>query len=63
MVKSPSANARDIRDAGFNPWVGKIPWKGREGMQNQGGRGGEKPRNSSATWRRGSGSPKGWGEP
>ena len=26
-MKSPSANARDIRDAGFNPWVGKIPWR------------------------------------
>ena len=26
MVKNPPANAEDIRD-GFNPWVGKIPWR------------------------------------
>ena len=25
VVKNPSANAGDIRDA-INPWVGKIPW-------------------------------------
>ena len=25
MVKKPPANAVDIRDAGFNPGVGKIP--------------------------------------
>ena len=25
MVKNPPASARDIRDAGFDPWVGKIP--------------------------------------
>ena len=27
MVKSPLANARDIRGAGFDPCVGKIPWR------------------------------------
>ena len=29
MVKkqNPPANVGDIRDAGFNPWVGKIPWR------------------------------------
>ena len=27
MVKNPSANAGDVRDARFNPWVGKIPWR------------------------------------
>ena len=27
MVKNPPANAGDLRDAGFNPWVGKIPWR------------------------------------
>ena len=26
MVKNPHANAGDIRDAGFDPWVRKIPW-------------------------------------
>jgi len=26
VVKNPPANAEDIRD-GFNPWVGKIPWR------------------------------------
>ena len=29
MVKNPLANAGDIRDAGFNPWAGKIPGLGR----------------------------------
>ena len=29
VVKNLSANARDIRGKrhGFNPWVGKIPWR------------------------------------
>jgi len=26
-VKNPSANAGDIMRCGFNPWVGKIPWR------------------------------------
>ena len=25
VVKNPSANAEDTRDARFKPWVGKIP--------------------------------------
>ena len=27
QIKNLPANAGDIRDAGFNPWVGKIPWR------------------------------------
>ena len=27
MVKNPSANAGDVRDVEFNPWIGKIPWR------------------------------------
>ena len=27
MVKSLPANAGDVRDRGFDPWVGKIPWR------------------------------------
>ena len=27
VVKNPPANAGDIRDVGFDPCVGKIPWK------------------------------------
>jgi len=27
VVKNPPANARDIKRCGFNPWVGKIPWR------------------------------------
>ena len=27
VVKNPSANAVDARDTGFDPWVGKIPWR------------------------------------
>ena len=27
MVKNPAANAGDIRDCGFGPWVRKIPWR------------------------------------
>ena len=27
MVKNLLASAGDTRDAGSNPWVGKIPWK------------------------------------
>ena len=27
MVKNPAANAGDIKDAGFDPWVGEIPWR------------------------------------
>ena len=26
MVKNPLANAGDVRDAGFDPWIRKIPW-------------------------------------
>ena len=26
VVKNLPANAGDVRDSGFNPWVGKIPW-------------------------------------
>ena len=28
VVKKPPANAGDMR-CGFDPWVGKIPWKGK----------------------------------
>ena len=27
VVKYPPANAGDIRDEGFDPWAGKIPWR------------------------------------
>ena len=27
VVKNPLANAEDVRDSGFNPWVRKIPWR------------------------------------
>ena len=27
MVKNPPANAGDIREVGFDSWVGKIPWR------------------------------------
>ena len=27
MVENPLANAGDVRDLGFNSWVGKIPWR------------------------------------
>ena len=27
VVKNPHANTVDILDAGFDPWVGKIPWR------------------------------------
>jgi len=27
VVKNPPANAGDIRDVGFDPWVRKIPWR------------------------------------
>ena len=27
VVKNPPANVGEIRDSGFNPWVGKIPWR------------------------------------
>ena len=27
MVKYPLANTGDIKRLGFNPWVGKIPWR------------------------------------
>jgi len=26
VVKNPPANAGDIRDNGFDPWVRRIPW-------------------------------------
>ena len=27
MVKNPPVNAGDAKDKGFDPWVGKIPWR------------------------------------
>ena len=27
VVKNPPANAGDVRRHGFDPWVGKIPWR------------------------------------
>ena len=27
VVNKPRAIAGDIRDTGFDPWVGKIPWR------------------------------------
>ena len=27
MVKNPSANVGDKKRHGFDPWVGKIPWR------------------------------------
>ena len=27
VVKNPLTNAGDIKRCGFNPWVGKIPWR------------------------------------
>ena len=27
MEKNPPANAGDSKNHGFDPWVGKIPWK------------------------------------
>ena len=27
VVKDPPANARDCKRAGFDPWVGKVPWR------------------------------------
>ena len=27
LVKYLSANAGDLKDGGFDPWVGTIPWK------------------------------------
>ena len=27
MVKNATANAGDIKRLGFDPWVGKTPWK------------------------------------
>ena len=27
VVKNPPANAGDLRDPGFNPWIGKVPWR------------------------------------
>ena len=27
VVKNPPIGAGDIRDAGFDPWVGKAPWR------------------------------------
>ena len=27
MVKNPHANAGDLRDTEFSPWVRKIPWR------------------------------------
>ena len=27
VVKNPPANAGDVKRCGFDPWVGKIPWR------------------------------------
>ena len=27
MVKKPPVNAEDVKRSGFDPWVGKIPWR------------------------------------
>ena len=27
VVKNPPANEGDVTRSGFNPWVGKIPWR------------------------------------
>ena len=27
LVKNSPANAGDIKEGGFHPWVGKIPWR------------------------------------
>ena len=27
MVKNSPANAGDVKSPGFDPWVGKIPWR------------------------------------
>ena len=27
VLKNPLANAGDIKRHGFNPWIGKIPWR------------------------------------
>ena len=27
VVKNPPADARDVRDRGFDLWVGKMPWR------------------------------------
>ena len=27
VVKNPLANAGDVRNGGFDPWVGKISWR------------------------------------
>ena len=27
MVKNSPVNAEDVKRSGFNPWVGKIPWR------------------------------------
>ena len=27
MVKNPPVNAGDVKYKGFDPWVGKIPWR------------------------------------
>ena len=30
MVKNPSVNAGRCKRHGFDPWVGKIPWRGAQ---------------------------------
>ena len=27
VIKKPPADAGDVRDLGFNPWVRNIPWR------------------------------------
>ena len=27
VVKNMPANARDVKRRGFDPWVGKVPWR------------------------------------
>ena len=29
MLKNPPANANKCKRRGFDPWVGKIPWRGK----------------------------------
>ena len=31
VVKNMPANAGEVKRCGFDPWVGKIPWKGGHG--------------------------------
>ena len=35
VVKNPPSNAGEIREGEFNPWVGKIPWRRKNGSPLQ----------------------------